>query len=178
LPGVSPEETEMKRSANSAFTLIEVVVSGVIIVLAVAMLVTSLQYCSRASQTAREKTMALNGARSMLETLRSMSVKHIFLTYGPGGAVGPDFDVEGLRAADGDGDGHCGLVTVYTDESENVPRVGLPRDLNGDGDADDSGADVTDNYWLVPVRVDVGWQGVSGSSSVTLYAIIGQRRDV
>jgi len=167
----------MKHGAKRGFTLIEVIVSGVIVVLAVAMLVTSLQYCSRAGQTAREKTIALNAARTMLERLRATPVRHIYLTYGPGGLEGPDFDVEGLRTADGDTDGHCGQLTFYGVESDSVPRVGLPRDLNGDGDADDSGADVTDNYRLVPIRVDVGWRGVSGNRNVTLYAIIGDRRE-
>ncbi len=168
----------MKRGAERGFTLIEVIVSGVIIVLAVSMLVASLQYCSRASQTAREKTTALNAARAMVERLRGTPVRHIYLVYGPGGSEGPDFDVEGLRAADGDADGHCGSLIFYDDEGADVPEVGLPRDLNGDADAVDSGLDVIDNYRLVPVRVTVSWRGAAGNNGTTLYAVIGDRREM
>ena len=167
----------MKRNAERGFTLIEVIVAGVIITLAAALLVASLQYCMRASQTAREKTAALNGARAMVERLRGTPARHIYSAYGPGGTDGPDFDVEGLRAADGDADGRCGKMTFYDDESADAPEVGLPRDLNGDGDTDDSGADVTDNYRLVPVKITVSWRGVAGNKSTMLYAVIGDRHE-
>lgn len=167
----------MKRNANRGFTLIEVMVAGIIIILAATMLVASLQYCMRASQSAREKTLALNGARAMVERLRGTPVRRIYLAYGPGGTAGPDFDVEGLSAADGDADGRPGKITFYDDESADAPEVGLPHDLNGDEDTDDSGADVTDNYRLVPVRITVSWRGAAGNKSATFYAIIGDRHE-
>ncbi len=80
----------------------------------------------------------------------------------PGGSIGDIFDVPGLepwRDAPS-----IGTVRVLTDETltdaELGITLGMPRDLNGDGDASD--VDVTDDATLIPVIVRARWGGAGG----------------
>jgi hypothetical protein len=49
-------------------------------------------------------------------------------------------------------------------------ELGMPRDLDGDGtvDTDDHAGD----YLVLPVRVRVTWDGVSGSRSYTICTVL------
>ncbi len=81
----------------------------------------------------------------------------------PGGSIGVTFDVEGLdpwlEA------GSIGMVRILTDETltdaELGIPLGMPRDLNGDGDALD--IDVTDDATLLPIIVRTRWGGAGGN---------------
>ena len=48
----------------------------------------------------------------------------------------------------------------------------MPRDLDGDGSA--SSSDVTANYILLPVRVDVTWPDRFGDQTRTLYTFLSE----
>jgi hypothetical protein len=55
-------------------------------------------------------------------------------------------------------------------EDVNLPELGMPRDLNGDG-AVDAGNHSTD-YRLLPVIVRVRWQGAGGPSQFELKTML------
>ncbi len=167
----------MKRTSALGFTIIEVVVAAAVILIGIALFIPAFQYCGQASQAAREKSAAMSAARGVVETLRGSAVRRIYSSYGPGGTIGPDFVVDGLSPLPSDPDGRCGKITFYSDESADMPEVGLPHDLNGDGDTDDSGSEVTNFYTIVPVEVAVEWRGLTGNKSVKLHAIVGDRRE-
>jgi hypothetical protein len=95
---------------------------------------------------------------------------------GAGTAPGQNFDVAGLRAQPGDGDGLPGRI--FFPEVGNVlnetfvdPLMGIPvpKDLNGDNDATDT--NVT-NYLILPVRVVVDWRGAGGNTHLEITTFL------
>ena len=78
-----------------------------------------------------------------------------------------EFSVSGLKSS-------SGRTIVYLDETANVPQLGLPRDLDGDGKADNDEVD-EDDYILLPVRIDVRWQGMYGTETRSLYTFFSDQ---
>ncbi len=80
----------------------------------------------------------------------------------PDGSIGDIFDVPGLDPWRDTPS--IGTVRVLTDETLTDAdlgiALGMPRDLNGDGDASD--VDVTDDAMLIPVIVRARWGGSGG----------------
>ena len=75
---------------------------------------------------------------------------------------GDTFDVQGLAPIAGSES--VGTIQLITDETATDLglgyEVGMPRDLNGDGDATDT--DVSSDARLLPVLLEVRWRGQSG----------------
>jgi prepilin-type N-terminal cleavage/methylation domain-containing protein len=134
---------------------------------------------ARAGGMAHDAELASQAARAMLERIQAESFSQAFRSFnalpaddpgGPGTAPGANFAVAGLRALPGDPDGLPGEVVFPTGAgqpgvlSENVvdPRLGMPRDLDGNGLVD--GANHATNYNLLPVLVRVRWQARDGSA--------------
>ena len=96
---------------------------------------------------------------------------------GPGTAPGDRFVIEGLTPPQ-EGESH-GTIEFFLDETTAngaslgepaftfTRHLGLPRDLDGDGDALD--ADVSDRYRILPIRVTVRWISPAGSRGFLLY---------
>lgn len=84
-----------------------------------------------------------------------------------GGELGPNFDVVGLTPQEGRP--AVGSIEVVVDETTSdeslAVELGMPRDLNGDGDADDT--DVSADARLLPVIVRTRWTGVGGDVTIT-----------
>ncbi|MEE8142719.1 MAG: hypothetical protein V3T77_06435 [Planctomycetota bacterium] len=62
-----------------------------------------------------------------------------------------------------------GTVTVYLDETDSSPGArsfGLPRDLDGDGLV--ATQDITANYGLLPVKIEITWSNKDGPQSRSL----------
>jgi hypothetical protein len=121
----------------------------------------------------RERVLAQNAIRSVAERVHARSfglsnthsdqwVDQLLLVYGPGGTVGNTFDVRGLDALPGAAS--VGTIQVLTDERLDDDAIGyelgLPRDLNGDGDATD--ADVTADAHILPIILELRWRGQTG----------------
>ena len=121
----------------------------------------------------RERMLAQNAMRSIAERVHARShqlslqsntwANDLADMFGPGGGFGNEFDVLGLTEADGDA--VVGTIQVITDETETDgtldSQLGMPRDLNGDGDTLDG--DVTSDAVLLPVLLQVRWRGQSGT---------------
>ncbi|MED6334896.1 MAG: hypothetical protein VYE81_05805 [Planctomycetota bacterium] len=121
----------------------------------------------------RERALAQNAVRMISEEIQAFSARTLTEHAGqwsedlvgafePGGAFGATFDVTGLSTADGQT--AVGSVQVVTDEALTDAQLGfelgMPRDLDGDGQA--TNGDVTTGARILPVIVRTRWKGVSG----------------
>ncbi|MBK7642301.1 MAG: hypothetical protein IPJ19_04520 [Planctomycetes bacterium] len=143
----------------------------------------------KAQQHTREVGRATQAARQVMEAIQAQSFAEAFRAYNgtpeddPGGvgtAPGKNFSVPGLSAKPGDADGFVGEVIFPSPANEpgvlreNTvdSKLGMPRDLNGDGLINNL-ADYSTTYTILPVRVRVEWTGAGGSGIVELRTLLG-----
>ena len=159
---------DCKRN-EAGFTVLEAAVAMGMLAVALLSLWGTLVYCSRSNVAAEQKKRAMNAAQAMIEELKSQPFATLIAEYGPGGTIGDKFPVP---AVDDDTATAVGQIVFYTDETDATtdPSIGLPMDLNGDGDTDDK--DVAAGYQLLPVKITVQWQGVLGDQRVDLRTIL------
>lgn len=152
--------------------MLEVLIVVVVLSVAMTMVTGTMASASKLGPLQRERARAGEAAREMIELLRIEPHHRLFELYnadpdddpaGPGTAPGPHFPVTGLPVPDSDADGMCGFVRMPRAprqpglwETTVDPKLGLPRDLNANGEIDDE--PVTDTYTLLPVEVIVQWQ--------------------
>jgi hypothetical protein len=126
----------------------------------------------------RERIVVQNGMRSMAERIHAQSYRFVFLDpdtwsqnvvgmFGPVGTVGPAFDVDLLNAPS---PGVLpGSIRIVVDETTTDAalgmELGMPRDLNGDGDAADT--DVSGTACILPVTLSIDWSSASGLEQMT-----------
>ena len=171
--GVRLEVPRQRRGSS----IIEVMIAFVVLVVGLLsfsrMIVSSID----ATEDSHESTVAKEAARGMLETLQSQDFKQAFALFNddptddPGGvgtAPGKHFAVPGLSAVDGDADGFVGEISFPVREGDegnllesvNIPELGMPRDLNGDGNQDDLNHAL--DYLILPVQIEIVWRGPTG----------------
>lgn len=172
------------RRARAGLTLIELMVSMSISLIAMAMFSSALIATSRMGAEKRLTTIAANAARNAIESMRAQAHAERFARFnadasddpdGAGTAPGCHFAVDGLSARPDDGDGFVGQIVMPTigrelREDAVDERLGLPRDLDGDTLVDklDHAAD----YVILPVMVQVEWQGVSGPRRLEMHSML------
>ena len=154
---------------EAGFTVLEAAVAMGMLAVALLSLWGTLVYCSRSNVAAEQKKRAMNAAQAKIEELKSRPFSTLIAEYGPGGGIGDSFLV---RSLDDEIEQAEGRIIFYTDETDTVtdPTIGLPMDLNGDGDSTDT--DVAGNFQLLPVKVSIHWDGVLGRQRVDLRTIL------
>ncbi len=165
--------TDARRAPDAGIAMLEIVVSITLLAVGLLSLVATLVQNSRLQRVTREKHQAIVAAESILEDLRRADYDTLVTDFGSGGTPGDGFDVSGLNPRSADTDGRVGRVRFVLDETATDPvasRFGLPRDLNGDGDATDS--NVATSHRMVPVRIEVEWEGVTGPAFLEFHAIL------
>jgi prepilin-type N-terminal cleavage/methylation domain-containing protein len=155
------------RSEQRGFSLVEVAVVFTIVLIAISMFARTLASSKKLDPIATETTIAASGARTVLEKMKNHPFEQIFALYNttpaddPGGAgtgPGAQFDVEGLTPLTPGG--HCGTI-IFPEKAcalhEDVEdaKLGMPRDLNADGNID--GLDHGGDCVILPIRVRVEW---------------------
>lgn len=169
-----------RRRGQRGLTLVEMLVAMTALMMTMAGYTLVVVGSTRATDAEREVTLATQSARSTIETMKATAFEQVFATYnanpvddpgGAGTAPGASFAVPGLEPVAGDADGLPGEIVFPLGAGgaglrEDVvdARLGMPRDLNGDGAVD--AADHAGDYTLLPVLVRVRWQGTSGPSNV------------
>lgn len=167
------------RRARRGFTMVE---------LAIAMSMLMIGLVSAASATMRmhhlrlqnrERLMAQNALRSMGERIHAQSYRDsldhpdtwaqtVLATFGPDGTLKGVFDVDFLNAPSEDKE-FPGTIEVIVDETTTDAvlgmELGMPRDLNGDGDAAD--LDVTADACILPVVLRIEWRGQQGLQEIS-----------
>jgi len=165
-------------------TMVELMISIVILTLCCGMLTSTLSATSLHRTTNRERAIAVEAARGVVEDMHNWTFGAVFTSYnddpsddpdGPGTAPGKDFAVEGLDPAPDDPDGFVGEVILPTEaspllESVDNAALGMPRDLNGDLIIDQ--ADHTLDHIVLPVRIRLRWDGKAGIRTFELQTML------
>lgn len=176
------------RRERAGLTLIEILCAISVLMISVLGFAQAITASARNTQATKERTLAMQGARRMLEEIEANVFAEAFWRYndyatddpgGAGTAQGSRFAVPGLHLQDGDTDGFVGEIVFPTRvglpgslrEDIADAKLGMPRDLNGDGVIDS--ANHGGNYRLLPVLVRVRWRGAAGASSVELRTMLG-----
>ena len=178
-----------RRSGRSGLTLVEITIGCVVLVTGVLGFAQAMISLEKAQQHTRDVGRATQAARQVLEAIQAQSFAEAFRAYngtpaddpgGPGTAPGKNFSVPGLTPRANDPDGFVGEVIFPTPPGqpgvlrENTvdPKLGMPRDLNGDGLINNL-ADYSTTYTILPVRVRVQWTGAGGPGAVELRTLLG-----
>lgn len=150
-------------------TLIEVMVSVLVLTLCSWMLSTTLMASSRHAENKRQQAYASEACFNLLEDLHALSFREVFARYnadpsddpeGPGTSPGAHFIVLGLDARIDDEDGFVGRIHLPSAgpglfEDGEDSSLEMPRDLNGDLLID--GRDHKGDYEVLPIAVEVEW---------------------
>jgi prepilin-type N-terminal cleavage/methylation domain-containing protein len=163
-----------RRSARAGFSMVEVMVSVVVLTVCVSLLSNTIAATVAHTASKRERSLAVEAAQNVLEDMHRAAFAEIYALYnhdpnddprGRGTGPGPHFDVPGLSSRFGDQDGLVGRVLLPTEraplrEDVELEPLGMPRDLDGDHIVDDR--DHTKDYIVLPVRVRIEWRGRQG----------------
>jgi len=164
-----------KARAKRGFTLVEVCLSMVILTVGVLAITSTTLRIDALRRRSHESANAHLALRRVAETLHahaalarsqsdgdsSNTFSEVFLSLAEAD-FGEGFDVPGMTPLPGEETvGTLELVTseLRTDAQLEV-LMGMPRDLNGDGDAFD--LDVSEDARLIPAVVRLSWRGPSG----------------
>jgi prepilin-type N-terminal cleavage/methylation domain-containing protein len=165
------------RKGRRGFTLIELAISMSILLIGIVSVVSATSRMHSLRKHNRERAVAQNALRSVGEGIHSRSfrlsrqspnswARDLIGLYGPAGTIGATFDVTGINLDLNQG--AIGTIQIVTDETATDAdlgyQIGMPRDLNGDGDADD--VDVSGDARILPVLLQIQWRGQGGSNTV------------
>lgn len=195
-PPGAPRTPTLRRpragTRRSGFSMIELLIAMMVMLVAVSMYASTVTSNVRQRIVNHERLVATQAARNMLETLRNQEFTRTWALFngdpaddpaGEGTAPGQHFDVPGLQAAETDQDGCVGSIVfpalwdgpgsaweLREDVSDAV--MGMPRDLNGDSVLD--AKDHADDYLILPVRVEIAWEGRAGRREFVLHTMISE----
>jgi len=186
-----------QRSHRDGFSLVEVAILAVLLLVAVGGLSGAVLSSLRLARTTEESALCDEAARALAARMQTQGFASLFRLYNaypnddPGGAgTGPGaaFDVAGLSPRADDPDGRVGRIVFpsvdlaggaqalredVVDPRLGMPSLGMPgRDLNGDGDFD--ALDHAGDYVILPARLIVEWRGAGGDRSFELDVVLTQ----
>ncbi len=183
LPVLTLKRGKLHRPVRrrAGLSIIEVTLVMVVLTVAMGLFTSTVNSTSRQRAAKRQAVIASEGARRILEVMRSQNFQQIFALYnnsivddpgGPGTAPGPHFSVPGLTAQSGDADGFVGQVRFAwpgpaISEQAVDETLGFPRDISGN-DTVDAANHATD-YILLPVEVRLQWGGPAGDRSLSVF---------
>lgn len=177
------------RAAKHGFTMIELTLVSFVLMITVFFFAQSIGSAATVGDVNRETRIALDAANQTLETLRGEEeFSEVFAIYNadPGddpvvNAPGAGFSVAGLQPTYDDPDGLVGEIVfpavvdlggqMVLRESVVNAKLGMPRDLNVDGDLLD---DLTNDYRVLPVLVRLRWRGASGVRSIEVQTLLSE----
>jgi len=156
-----------KRGKDAGFTVVEMALATTMLMVGIMAISAATLRMHQLGRQNRERTIAHNAMTQMGERLNSASAiaaltpstwaDTVIGAYSEGGTIGNLFSVTGLSPIDGQE--KPGAIEFITDETltdkELVVAMGMPRDLNGDGDATDT--DVSETVQLLPATITISW---------------------
>ncbi|MDP6837338.1 MAG: hypothetical protein QF724_00195 [Planctomycetota bacterium] len=160
---------------NSGFTFIEISIVTTILIFSLLTLSAATLRMHALRRQVHETTVAHNTLRAMAEQFQASSRAardepgtwsgNLLASFGPAGDPGSFFEASGLTPIPGET--RNGTIVIVVDETTTDDdlgiNLGMPRDLNGDGDASDT--DVAGIARLLPIVLEVNWKGFSGIRS-------------
>ena len=166
--------------------MVEMMLASTVMMVGVASYLSAIVQVDSLRSTSEETGRAIEGAKRALGEVQSSDFADLVALYdanpdndpgGAGSAPGNSFTVDGLarRTAPNEPVGEIVLpldAAGALREDLDMPELGLPRDLNGDGAIDS--ADHSGDYQLLPVLVRVRWEGRS-ENTVELKTLLSER---
>ncbi|MFN0059989.1 MAG: hypothetical protein ACKVX7_16140 [Planctomycetota bacterium] len=154
----------MLQRGNTGFTIVEVLIGSVLVITGFVGLA-GLQISNERSHANAVVNAHVNsGFRLLAERIRGAPFGDTAGLYQ--GAV---FSVPGLTGA-------TGTATIFLDETLDTAEsnmLGLPRDLDGDGAA--TNPDVSANYMLLPIKLELAWTDpLAGLQTRVMYYLLAQ----
>jgi hypothetical protein len=187
LPATGPHAT---RSA-AGFAFAELVVVMAVMLVAISVFSSTVVSTARQRNINRENAIAADAARTAIELMRNEEFDEMYARFnrdplddpeGPGTAPGQLFAVPGLNLLPGSPGGMGGRIELPVVDVSGMggpfelredfvdAEMGMPRDLSGDSVVDS--ADHSSDYVLLPVRVIVEWQGVTGRRRFQMFTLL------
>lgn len=172
------------RQRQSGFSLLEVMISLTIIAIALALLVSSMLALTHSRRQSNERHQVATVMSRALETLESMGPTNAYTGYAPapdgtpfpsdGAGNADSFDIDGLQGIAA-GIGATIQVSFVVDETENDPELGLPRDLDGDGEINNTNVAALDDdgevqATILPVRLSANWRSFNGQNRTLTWS--------
>ena len=155
--------------------MVDLVLALTILVVAVGGLASTIVSTARLARTNEETADAYAALRQVAEEMQAVQFDQIFTAY----TNVPDFAAGALAVQEGDADGFVGSVSFPTQTVGGVLQLredvidadlGMPRDLNGDGAIDDQ--DHSGDYAILPVSLQVQWEGANGPRTLELSILL------
>ena len=175
----------LRRGRSTAgLSLVETTAALALLAFGALAVLGTMVYSLQLDATNHETLMASQAARRVLEQIRAEAIEDVLVLYDADG----DDDPEGVDTAPGDtfavtlleqavgGMGVAGEVVLPFDadgvlrETADIPELGLPRDLNGDGlvTSEDRSGDLI----ALPVLVRVRWSGINGEREISYRTVL------
>lgn len=168
-------------------TLLELMIALTVFALGMGSAVFAMIRTTALSESAHERELAMQAVEGVMESLQAANFREVFARYNataaddPADGVSPgrNFDAVGLEAVEGDADGLPGEIVfpgngfVLREDFDDA-RLGMPRDLNADGDVDN---DDHTTYRVLPVLVRVRWHGASGDQVLQAVTVLSNDRN-
>ena len=184
-----------KRARRSeGLTIVELVVSLPIILIAASMIATTILSSTRQRHVHSENALVADAIREKLEEMRNQDFEELFILYneelfddplGPGTAPGKRFTIPGLKPVADAVDEAIGEILLPTmnaggaidakwelREDIDASELGMPRDLNGDRIIDD--LDHSGDYRLLPVCIIARWQSKLGTRQLRIHTLLAK----
>ena len=184
--GVFAVRARAGSRGRSGFSLVEVMVSLLVITVASYILTSSVMASVVNAAQRREKAAAAEALSNMVEELRARPAGEVFALYnddpsddpyGPGTGFGHEFDIPGLdpqRNNKGEAFAIGEILMpgrgAWLDESFSQPEFGLPRDL--DGSLFVEAGDCSSRYVLLPLIVRARWTGRLGDREIKIATVV------
>ena len=173
--GIGRAHPRATRS-RGGFTMLEISLALTILVVALVATTASNVRMNTLRKSNRDRIVAHNAVRTIVESVQAIAQagttdpngfgNHVVTALSAGGELGTAFDVAELTPQLGET--RVGSIRVITDETSTDAalgaELGLPRDLNGDGDALDT--NVTATSRLLPVVITLRWRSQSGDQRI------------
>jgi prepilin-type N-terminal cleavage/methylation domain-containing protein len=191
LPVRRPAGIDSPREGRAGgFSILEVMFAMAVLGILFLAITQSLAGSLRLNEVNRETSLAQQAMNAQLENLGGADFATIFKRFDTsagddpalGPSPGPNFAVPGLDPLADDPDGCVGRIVlpefdtgawVELREDLDLPELGMPRDLNGDGIIDS--VDHSGDYRQLPVLLRLDWKGRSGNRHSVARTILAHR---
>jgi type II secretory pathway pseudopilin PulG len=172
-------------STNAGFGLVDICVALVVLSGALGILVVAVFSGIRMARADEETAIANQALRSAIARLQALPARDAFAILNDDSADDIDgetsaeyLDLSEHLLSDREGEALTISVLLPVDEAApgalredlDLPELGLPRDLDGDGTIDS--ADHADDLVLLPVLLRLEWQGASGAHTLQMATIL------
>jgi hypothetical protein len=170
---------------EAGLSLIELLMAGAFLAVAACGMSAVLAGSLGMTAVNKETALARNAAQRMLEELQNVPPGDVFTTFnhiidddplGDGTAPGGLFSVKTKPAPVSVSSMFGEIIFPEPNKSGELREdmkdeaLGMPRDLNGDGEIDN--LDHSRDYIVLPVRIRISWRGLAGERTFELHTVL------